>query len=50
MKKALALSAGPRTEEQLELAGIETVVFDRVEAHPLKSTVMAGGAFSKENS
>ncbi len=38
-----------RTEEQMKLAGIETAVFDRVEANPLKSTVMAGGAFAKEN-
>jgi alcohol dehydrogenase len=38
-----------RTEEQLKLAGIEIVLFDRVEANPLKSTVMAGGAFAKEN-
>lgn len=38
-----------RTEEQLKLAGIETVVFDKVEANPLKSTVMAGGAFAREN-
>jgi len=39
-----------RTEEQLKLAGIETIVFDKVEANPLKSTVMAGGSFAKENS
>ncbi|HEY3363105.1 MAG TPA: iron-containing alcohol dehydrogenase, partial [Methanosarcina sp.] len=39
-----------RTEEQLKLAGIETVVFDNVEANPLKSTIMAGGTFAKENS
>ena len=38
-----------RTEEQLKLAEIETVVFDKVVANPLKSTVMAGGAFAKEN-
>jgi alcohol dehydrogenase len=38
-----------RTEEQLKSAGVETVVFDKVEANPLKSTVMAGGAFAKEN-
>ncbi|MDK2830469.1 MAG: alcohol dehydrogenase [Methanolobus sp.] len=38
-----------RTEEQLKLAGVETVVFDKVEANPLKSTVMTGGAFAKEN-
>lgn len=31
-----------RTEEQLRMAGVETVLFDRVEANPLKSTVMAG--------
>jgi alcohol dehydrogenase len=38
-----------RTEEQLKLAGVESVVFDKVEPNPLKSTVMAGGAFAKEN-
>ena len=38
-----------RTEEQLKLAGIDTVVFDKVEPNPLKSTVMAGGSFAKEN-
>ncbi len=37
-----------RTEEQLHLAGVETVVFDKVQANPLKSTVMAGGSFAKE--
>lgn len=38
-----------RTEEQLKLAGIETIVFGKVQANPLKSTVMAGGTFAKEN-
>ncbi|MDK2911147.1 MAG: alcohol dehydrogenase [Methanolobus sp.] len=38
-----------RTEEQLRSAGVETVVFDKVEANPLRSTVMEGGAFAKEN-
>ncbi|SFR16585.1 iron-containing alcohol dehydrogenase [Desulfoscipio geothermicus] len=38
-----------RTEEQLKLAGVESVVFDKVEANPLKSTVMAGAAFAREN-
>lgn len=38
-----------RTEEQLRLAGVESVVFDKVQANPLKSTVMAGGAFAREN-
>lgn len=39
-----------RVEEQLKLAGVEAVVFDKVEPNPLKSTVMAGAAFAKENS
>ena len=38
-----------RTEEQLRTAGVETVLFDRVEANPLKSTVMAGSALAREN-
>ena len=38
-----------RTEEQLAKAGVEYFVFDRVEANPLKSTVMAGGAFAREH-
>lgn len=37
-----------RVEEQLKLAGIETVVFDKVEPNPLKSTIMLGGAFARE--
>lgn len=38
-----------RTEEQLRLAGTETVVFDGVQPNPLKSTVMAGAAFANEH-
>lgn len=38
-----------RTEEQLAKAGVEYLVFDKVEANPLKSTVMAGGAFAREH-
>lgn len=38
-----------RTEEQLHLAGVETAVFGKVEANPLKSTVMEGAAFAREN-
>lgn len=49
-KSARANGYLARTEEQLKLAGIETAVFDRVEANPLRSTVMEGGAFAKENS
>lgn len=38
-----------RTEEQLKLGGISSVVFDKVEANPLKSTVMAGASMAKED-
>lgn len=38
-----------RTEEQLHNAGIETVVFDKIQANPLASTVMEGADFVKEN-
>lgn len=38
-----------RVEEQLHLVGVETAVYDRVQANPLKSTVMAGGAFARMN-
>ncbi|WP_292391199.1 iron-containing alcohol dehydrogenase [Methanosarcina sp. UBA5] len=49
-KSARANGYLARAEEHLKLAGIETIVFDKVEANPLKSTVMAGGTFAKENS
>lgn len=35
-------------EAELQQAGVETAVFDRVEANPLKSTVMAGAAFPRK--
>lgn len=38
-----------RTEEQLHSAGIETALFDKIQANPLASTVMEGAAFVKEN-
>lgn len=38
-----------RAEEQLRMAKVEVFLFDKTEANPLKSTVMAGAAFSKEN-
>ncbi|HEX2939168.1 MAG TPA: iron-containing alcohol dehydrogenase [Ruminiclostridium sp.] len=38
-----------RIEEQLHKAGVDTAVFDRIQANPLKSTVMEGGAFAREN-
>lgn len=38
-----------RVEKQLNLAGVERVVFDKVEPNPLKSTVMLGSTFAREN-
>jgi len=38
-----------RTEEQLRLAGVKTVVFDEVEPNPSKETVMAGAAFARKH-
>ena len=38
-----------RTQEQLTKAGVCSVLFDRVQANPLKSTVMAGAAFAKDH-
>lgn len=38
-----------RTEEQLKKAGVTYTIFDRIEANPLKSTVMAGGACARES-
>ena len=38
-----------RTEEQLKLAGVETVLFDKVSANPIKATVEEGGRFAKNN-
>lgn len=38
-----------RTEEQLKLAGVESVVFNGIMANPLKSTVMEGAACVNKN-
>ena len=38
-----------RTIEQLKLAGVQSVVFDKVQANPLKATVEEGGRFAREN-
>ena len=38
-----------RVLNELAHAGVETAVFDKVQANPLRSTVMAGAAFAKEN-
>lgn len=37
-----------RTEQQLQQAGVEYVIFAEIEPNPLKSTVMRGGAFARE--
>ena len=36
-------------ENELKQANVETVLFDKVEANPLKSTVMDGAAFARDN-
>lgn len=38
-----------RTEDELQKAGTKTFVFDKVEANPLKTTIMAGGTFARKN-
>ena len=38
-----------RTEAELQKAGVEWVIFNQVEANPLKSTVMAGANVAREN-
>lgn len=39
----------PACCSELKQAEVETAVFDRVQANPLRSTVMDGAAFAKEN-
>lgn len=36
-------------ENQLKEAGVETVVFDKIQPNPLKATVEEGGSFAKEH-
>ncbi len=38
-----------RVEEQLNMAGVDYILFDKIEANPLKTTVMAGAALAREN-
>lgn len=38
-----------RVKKELELANVEYVIFNKIQANPLKSTVMEAAAFSKEN-
>ena len=46
-KSARANGYLARTEEQLKLAGVETVVFDKVEANPLKINSYGRWCFCK---
>ncbi|MBU3214734.1 iron-containing alcohol dehydrogenase [Clostridium estertheticum] len=38
-----------RTIEELTIAGVESVVFDKVQTNPLKSTVIAGAKTARDN-
>lgn len=38
-----------RTKDQLQSAGVAVAVFDKVQANPLKSTVMEGAEFARSN-
>lgn len=38
-----------RVLKELEQAGVDTIVYDKVQANPLRSTVMEGAAFAKMN-
>lgn len=38
-----------RTEMELKQAGVQTVLYDKIQSNPLKSTVMAGAKAAREN-
>ena len=48
-KSARANGYLDRTIDQLKKAGADYVLFDKVEANPLKDTVMKGAAMAREN-
>lgn len=48
-KSTIENGALSRTQEELEKAGIPFVVFNKIMANPLKSTVMEGAACAREN-
>lgn len=48
-KSAHANGSLDRTKDELKQAGVQTVVFDRIMANPLKSTIMEGAACAREN-
>jgi alcohol dehydrogenase len=48
-KSAKASGALDRTINELKTAGVEMILFDRVQANPLTSTVMEGAQTAKKN-
>lgn len=48
-KSTKANGSFDRVMEQLQEAGVEVAVFDKIMENPLKSVVMEGAAFAKEN-
>ena len=48
-KSARANGYLDKTQRQLLLAGVESVVFDQVESNPVKSTIMEGGRAAREH-
>ena len=38
-----------RTEEQLRIAGVDYIIFDKIQANPLKETIEEGAEFTKKN-
>lgn len=48
-KSAKSSGALERTQKQLDLANVKYVVFNEIEANPLKDTVERGGKFARQN-
>ena len=48
-KSTKANGSFDRTVEQLKRAGVEITVFDKIMENPLKSVIMEGAAFAREN-
>jgi len=38
-----------KTEEQLKMAGVSFILFDKIQANPFRATVMEGAAFARDN-
>ena len=48
-KSTIANGSLDRVKKELELANVEYVIFNKVQANPLKDTVMEAAAFAKKN-